>query len=66
MNITRIQTSAVPPRWLVLIIETSEGICGRREPTPERLSHCVAAMANEAARYVAPFGRRQSRTTVET
>lgn len=47
MKITDLKTYLVPPRWLFLKIETSEGICGWGEPVLEGHAETLAAKIDE-------------------
>ncbi|MFC4427026.1 galactonate dehydratase [Deinococcus navajonensis] len=49
MNITRLETFLVPPRWLFLKIDTDEGVSGWGEPVVEGRAHTVQAAVNELA-----------------
>lgn len=52
MKITRFETFIVPPRWLFLKIETSEGIEGWGEPIVEGRAHTVQAAVQELSEYL--------------
>lgn len=52
MKITKLETFAVPPRWLFLKIDTDEGICGWGEPILEGRAQSVAAMVGELSDYL--------------
>ena len=52
MRITGLTTYIVPPRWLFLKIETSEGIVGWGEPVVEGRAHTTAAAVEELADYL--------------
>ncbi|MDR3523427.1 MAG: galactonate dehydratase [Acetobacteraceae bacterium] len=52
MRITALTSYIVPPRWLFLKIETSEGIAGWGEPVVEGRAHTTAAAVAELADYL--------------
>lgn len=52
MKITKFETFIVPPRWLFLKIETSEGITGWGEPIIEGRAHTVQAAVEELSEYL--------------
>jgi len=52
MKITRYKTWIVPPRWLFLKIETSDGIVGWGEPVLEGKAHTVETAVHEMMEYV--------------
>ncbi|MFE6971608.1 galactonate dehydratase [Isoptericola sp. NPDC057653] len=52
MKITSLTTYAVPPRWLLLKIETDAGIVGWGEPVLEGRAATVAAAVEELADYL--------------
>ena len=52
MNITRLTTYIVPPRWLFLKIETDEGLFGWGEPVVEGRAHTVATAVDELSDYL--------------
>lgn len=52
MKITKLQTFAVPPRWLFLKMDTDEGICGWGEPILEGRADTVATMVRELSDYL--------------
>ncbi|KRV49540.1 D-galactonate dehydratase [Wenjunlia vitaminophila] len=49
MKITRVETFAVPPRWLLCRIETDEGLVGWGEPVVEGRADTVRAAVHELA-----------------
>ena len=52
MKITKITTFLVPPRWLFLKIETSEGITGWGEPVLEGHAETLAAKIDELSDFL--------------
>lgn len=52
MQITKLTTYAVPPRWLFLKIETDEGLVGWGEPVLEGRAATVAAAVAELSDYL--------------
>ena len=52
MKISRMTTFLVPPRWLLLRIETDSGIVGWGEPVVEGRAHTVAAAVDELSDYL--------------
>ena len=52
MKITKMETFLVPPRWLFLKIETSEGIVGWGEPVVEGRAATVKAAVEELKDYL--------------
>ncbi|MFC0471771.1 galactonate dehydratase [Halalkalibacter kiskunsagensis] len=52
MRITGYELFQVPPRWLFLKIETSEGIVGWGEPVVEGRAHTVKAAVEELMEYL--------------
>lgn len=52
MKISRIETFQVPPRWLMLRIETDEGHIGWGEPVVEGRAGSVEAAINELSDYL--------------
>lgn len=52
MKITKIETFHVPPRWLFLRMETSEGLVGWGEPVVEGRADTVAAAVAEMSHYL--------------
>ena len=52
MNITRLSTYRVPPRWMFLKIETDEGIVGWGEPVVEGRARTVEAAVHELSDYL--------------
>jgi galactonate dehydratase len=49
MNITRVETFAVPPRWLLCRVETDEGVVGWGEPVVEGRAATVRTAVHELA-----------------
>ncbi|MFJ8952915.1 galactonate dehydratase [Streptomyces sp. NPDC102381] len=49
MKITRVETFAVPPRWLMCRIETDDGLVGWGEPVVEGRADTVRAAVHELA-----------------
>ncbi|MFJ8955135.1 galactonate dehydratase [Streptomyces sp. NPDC102381] len=52
MKITRVETFAVPPRWLFCRIETDEGVVGWGEPVVEGRAATVRTAVHELAEYL--------------
>lgn len=52
MKITRLTTYRVPPRWMLLKIETDEGVAGWGEPVIEGRARTVEAAVHELADYL--------------
>ncbi|MYW70405.1 galactonate dehydratase [Streptomyces sp. SID8379] len=52
MKITRVETFAVPPRWLFCRIETDDGIVGWGEPVVEGRAATVRTAVHELAEYL--------------
>lgn len=52
MKIARIETFQVPPRWLMLRIETDDGLVGWGEPVVEGRAGTVEAAIDEMADYL--------------
>ena len=52
MKITRIETFAVPPRWLFCRIETDDGVVGWGEPVVEGRAATVRTAVHELAQYL--------------
>ncbi|GAA1719982.1 galactonate dehydratase [Fodinicola feengrottensis] len=52
MKITRVETFAVPPRWLFCRVETDEGLIGWGEPTLEGSVDVVRAAVDELAELI--------------
>jgi galactonate dehydratase len=52
VKITRVETFAVPPRWLFCRIETDEGLVGWGEPTLEGSVDVVRAAVDELAELI--------------
>ena len=52
MKITALKTYAVPPRWLLLKIETDEGLSGWGEPVLEGHARTSAAKIDEYAEFL--------------
>ena len=52
MQITKLTTYRVPPRWMLLKIETDEGIVGWGEPVIEGRARTVEAAVHEFAPYL--------------
>lgn len=52
MKITKITTYQIPPRWLLLKIETDEGIVGWGEPVIEGKAKTVEAAVHELSAYL--------------
>ncbi|GAB3052878.1 galactonate dehydratase [Sediminivirga luteola] len=52
MKITRIETFAVPPRWVFCRIETDDGLVGWGEPVVEGRADTVRAAVGELAGYL--------------
>ncbi len=52
MKITRLTTYQVPPRWLLLRVDTDEGVTGWGEPVVEGRASTVAAAVRELAAYL--------------
>ena len=53
MRITRIETFAVPPRWLFCRIETDEGLVGWGEPVLEGEAYVSVPARQKPARDAA-------------
>ncbi|CAM5566630.1 D-galactonate dehydratase [Streptomyces tendae] len=47
MKITRVETFAVPPRWLLCRVETDEGVVGWGEPMVEGRAATVRTAVRE-------------------
>ncbi|MFF5157858.1 galactonate dehydratase [Streptomyces sp. NPDC000348] len=52
MKITRVETFAVPPRWLFCRVETDEGVVGWGEPVVEGRAATVRTAVHELAEYL--------------
>jgi len=52
MKITRLTTYRVPPRWMLLKIETDEGVTGWGEPVIEGKARTVEAAVHEFSQYL--------------
>jgi galactonate dehydratase len=52
MKITRLTTYRIPPRWMLLKIETDEGIVGWGEPVIEGRARTVEAAVHELSDYL--------------
>ncbi|MEV5551385.1 galactonate dehydratase [Streptomyces sp. NPDC052309] len=52
MKITRVETFAVPPRWLFCRIETDDGVVGWGEPVVEGRAATVRTAVHELAEYL--------------
>ncbi|MES2126169.1 MAG: galactonate dehydratase [Pseudomonadota bacterium] len=52
MHITKLTTYRVPPRWMLLKIETDEGVVGWGEPVIEGRARTVEAAVHEFAPYL--------------
>lgn len=52
MKITKLRTYRVPPRWMLLKIETDEGVAGWGEPVIEGRARTVEAAVHELADYL--------------
>ena len=52
MKITRLTTYRIPPRWMLLKIETDEGIVGWGEPVIEGRARTVEAAVHELSHYL--------------
>ncbi len=52
MKITKLTTYRVPPRWMLLKIETDEGVVGWGEPVIEGRARTVEAAVHEMAPYL--------------
>lgn len=52
MKIARIETFEVPPRWLILRIETDDGVVGWGEPVVEGRAGTVKAAIDEMSDYL--------------
>ncbi len=52
MKITKLTTYRVPPRWMLLKIETDEGIVGWGEPVIEGRARTVEAAVHELSSYL--------------
>ena len=52
MKITKLTTFRVPPRWMLLKIETDEGVVGWGEPVIEGRARTVEAAVHELADYL--------------
>jgi galactonate dehydratase len=52
MKITRLSTYRVPPRWMLLKIETDEGIVGWGEPVIEGRARTVETAVHELSNYL--------------
>jgi galactonate dehydratase len=52
MKITKLTTYRVPPRWMLLKVETDEGIVGWGEPVIEGRARTVEAAVNELSEYL--------------
>jgi galactonate dehydratase len=52
LKITRIETFAVPPRWLFCRVETDEGVVGWGEPVVEGRAATVRTAVHELAEYL--------------
>jgi galactonate dehydratase len=52
MKITRLTTYRVPPRWMLLKIETDEGVTGWGEPVIEGRARTVEAAVHELSDYL--------------
>jgi galactonate dehydratase len=52
MKITKLTTYRVPPRWMLLKIETDEGVTGWGEPVIEGKARTVEAAVHEFSQYL--------------
>ncbi|MFD7512930.1 galactonate dehydratase, partial [Streptomyces sp. NPDC059853] len=52
MKITRVETFAVPPRWLFCRVETDEGVVGWGEPVVEGRAATVRTAVHELAEHL--------------
>ncbi|TFW34908.1 galactonate dehydratase [Massilia horti] len=52
MKITKLTTFRIPPRWMLLKIETDEGVVGWGEPVIEGRARTVEAAVHELADYL--------------
>jgi len=52
MKITKLTTYRVPPRWMLLKIETDEGVVGWGEPVIEGRARTVEAAVHELSEYL--------------
>jgi len=52
MKITKLTTYRIPPRWMLLKIETDEGIVGWGEPVIEGRARTVEAAVHELSEYL--------------
>lgn len=52
MKITKLTTYRIPPRWMLLKIETDEGIVGWGEPVIEGKARTVEAAVHEYSQYL--------------
>jgi len=52
MKITKLTTYRIPPRWMLLKIETDEGIVGWGEPVIEGKARTVEAAVHEFSQYL--------------
>ncbi len=52
MKITNIETFKVAPRWLLLKLETDDGLTGWGEPVVEGRADTTAAAVNEISQYI--------------
>jgi galactonate dehydratase len=52
MKITKLTTFRVPPRWMLLKIETDEGVVGWGEPVIEGRARTVEAAVSELSEYL--------------
>ncbi len=51
MKITRVETKAIAPRWLLVLVETDEGLTGVGEALGDKAETIIAAV-NELSRYL--------------
>ena len=52
MKIIKLTTYRVPPRWMLLKIETDEGVVGWGEPVIEGRARTVEAAVHELSEYL--------------
>ncbi|WP_028100644.1 galactonate dehydratase [Pseudoduganella violaceinigra] len=52
MKITKLTTFRIPPRWMLLKVETDEGIVGWGEPVIEGKARTVEAAVHELSQYL--------------
>ena len=52
MKITRLSTYRIPPRWMLLKVETDAGVTGWGEPIVEGRARTVETAVHELADYL--------------